>query len=121
MAIVAGRTTTQRLVVPFQAPSNGVVTGNLVVIGAPAGGFQSGVEACNTPPTGLICAGGQEAYTQSDGTYTLALAPGTWWLSGFVDLYSIGGSTQSTSPAQQVTVVAGIQLKKNFTVVVAAS
>jgi len=121
VVIVAGQTTTQQLTVPFQAPSNGVVTGNVVAIGAPAGGFQSGVEACTTPPTGLTCAAGLEAYSQSNGTYTLALPPGKWWLSGFVDLYSSGGFVQSTSPAQQVTVVAGIQLKKNFTVVVAAS
>ena len=120
VTIVAGQTTTQRLTVPFQVPSTGEVTGKVVVVGAPANGFQSGVEACSAPPSGLSCADGQQAYSQSDGTYALSLAPGTWWLAGFVQLFTLGGIGQSLSPAQQVTVTAGTVVKKNFTVTVAA-
>jgi hypothetical protein len=119
--IGAGQTTTQRLTVPFQPSSTGVVTGKVVVIGAPLNGFQSGVQACSAPPSGLSCAGGQDAYSQADGTYVLPLAPGTWWLSGFADLYTISGFGESISPSQEVTIVPGSQLKRNFTVKVAPS
>jgi len=121
VTIAPGQTTTQRLTVPFQTPSTGVVTGKVVVVGAPANGFQAGVEACSAPPSGLSCAGGQDAYSQADGSYVLSLAPGTWWLSGFADLFTVGGFGQSTSPPQQVTIVPGSRLKQNFTVKITAS
>ena len=53
---------------------------------------------------------------EQDGSYTMLLAPGTWWLSGFVDVYSSTGVSQSTSTPRAVPVVAGAELKRNFTV-----
>ena len=119
VTIVAGQTITQRLTIPYQAPSEGAVTGKVIVTGAPVNGFESGVEACSAPPSALSCADGQEAFSQSDGTYSLTLAPGTWWLSGFADLFSTGLSSESTSAPQEVTVAPGAQLKANFIVNVA--
>ncbi len=120
--IVAGQTTSQRLTVPFQTPTSGAVAGDVVVIGAPSeGGFESGVEACAAPPSGLSCADEQEAFSQANGSYTLTLSPGTWWLAGFVDLFGGSGLDQSTSAAQEVTVAPGSQLTADFTVQVATS
>lgn len=119
VTIAAGQTTSQRLTVPFQTPTNGVVTGQVVVIGAPTYGFQSGVEACTAQPAGLSCAGGRQAYSQANGTYSLTLPSGTWWLAGFVDLFTGNGLGQSISPAQEVTVAPGSRLTANFTVPIA--
>ncbi|MHB1518698.1 MAG: hypothetical protein ACYCVN_04810 [Acidimicrobiales bacterium] len=119
VTVSAGQTTTQRLAVPFQEPTTGVVTGAVGVVGAPAGGIESGVQACDAPPSGLSCAGGRDAYSQANGTYVLALAPGTWWLSGFADLFTAGGFSRSTTPAREVTITAGARLRQNFTVTIA--
>jgi len=121
VTIGAGQTTTQKLKVAFQPPSVGLVDGTVEVVGAPANGFQSGVEACSAPPSGLGCADGQEAFTQIDGSYSLTLAPGNWWLSGVAFLFTSGGFGQSTSPSQEVTIVPGSQLKRNFIVKIAAT
>jgi len=120
VTISAGQTTTQKLKVAFQAPSVGLVEGKVEVVGAPANGFQSGVEACSAPSAGLACADGQEAFTQNDGSYSLTLAPGNWWLSGFAFLFTSVGFGQSTTPSQEITIVPGSQLKRNFIVKVAA-
>lgn len=99
------------------------MVGTVDVIGAPAGGFaggfQAGVQACNTPPTATSCPGQQDGYTQSNGLYQLLLSPGTWWVSGFVDVYGNGyGSGQPTTLPRKVSVTADVQKTENFTVVV---
>ncbi len=121
VTIVAGQTTSRLLTVPFQAPTVGVVTGEVVVIGAPANGSEAGVQACTAPPSGTSCAGELVASSQADGSYSLALPPGTWWLSGFVDIYTGVGFGESTSAPEQVTVVPGSHRKLNFTVGVTTS
>jgi len=119
--ITAGQTTTSKLAVPYQTPSVGVVEGKVVVIGAPiSGGFQSGVRACSAPPTGTSCPNAQEAYNQSSSLYQLVLQPGTWWVSGFVDVFGIGaGVNESTTQPVVVTVTSGSRTTENFTVKVA--
>jgi hypothetical protein len=120
VTITAGQTTTKKLTVPYQTPSGGVVSGKVVVIGAPANGFQSGVRACSAPPTGTSCPNEQYAYNnQSGGLYQVVLAPGTWWVSGFVDVFGGVSFNESTSPPTAVTVTPGSRSTENFTVKVA--
>jgi hypothetical protein len=117
VAIAAGQTTTGKLTVPYQTPSVGVVEGKVVVVGAPAdGGFQSGVRACSAPPNGTSCPNAQEAYNQSSNLYQLVLQPGTWWVSGFVDVFGSGGVNESTTQPIVVTVTAGSRTTEDFTV-----
>jgi hypothetical protein len=123
VTIAAGKTTTKGLAIPYQFPTVGAVVGTVDVIGAPAGGFaggfQAGVQACDAPPTATSCPGQQDGYTQSNGLYQLLLSPGTWWVSGFVDVYGNGyGSGQSTTLPRKVSVTAEVQKTENFTVVV---
>ena len=118
VTITAGRTTTRPLFMLYQNPTDGVLSGKVSVIGAPVGGFTSTVRACDAPPTSL-CSGEVDAQVQSDGTYALALPPGTWWVSGVVDVFGPGTTgSESVSPPRQVTVVAGSHLLEGFTVTV---
>ena len=95
---------------PYQTPSDGLVTGTVSAVGAPAGGFSSRVRACDAAPTSL-CSGELDASVQSDGTYQLALPPGTWWVSGVVDVFGFGSTgSEAVSPPRQVTVAAGSHL-----------
>jgi hypothetical protein len=122
VTITAGQTTTHNVDVAYQLPTQGAVTGTITVVGAPANGaYQSGMTACTAPPVGSSCPGQVQTFSQQNGEYTALLAPGTWWLEGFVDVF--GGSTlnQSTSRAKEVAVTAGIELAKNFTVTIDAS
>ncbi len=118
--IVSGQTKTRNLSVPYKQPAQGAATGTVTVIGAPSNGFESGVMACSGLPTGGSCPGEQQAFSQQNGSYTMLLAPGTWWLEGFVDVFG-GSLNQSTSPAKKVVITPGIELTKNFTVTVGAS
>jgi hypothetical protein len=114
--IGAGRTTIKRLVMPYQEPTGAVLSGKVSVIGAPVGGFTSRVRACDAAPTGS-CSGEVDAQVQSDGTYQLPLPPGSWWVSGVVDVFGAGTTgSESVSPPRQVTVVAGSHLLERFTV-----
>ncbi|HEV3132665.1 MAG TPA: hypothetical protein VGY51_11950 [Acidimicrobiales bacterium] len=120
VTITAGQTSTKKLTVPYQTPSGGVVSGKVVVIGAPANGFQSGARACSAPLTGTSCPNEQYAYNyQSGGLYQLSLAPGTWWVSGFVDVFGGVSFNETTSPPTAVTVTPGSRTTQNFTVRVA--
>jgi hypothetical protein len=116
VTIVAMKATLLGVSVPYQAPTNGAVVGTIDVIGAPAGGWQSGAQACTAPPTSTSCPGEQEAYSQSGGAYSLLLSPGTWWVRGFVDFYSPSGPRESNSQARVLQVSAGAQSTENFTV-----
>jgi hypothetical protein len=119
VTIVAGQTTTQKLTLPYQTPSTGVVTGKVVVIGAPTNGFQSGVRACSSLPSGTSCSNEQDAFNQSGGLYKLSLAPGTWWVSGFVDVFGFISLNETTTAPIVVTVTAGSHTIENYTVKVA--
>jgi hypothetical protein len=118
VTVKSGQTTEHNVSVPYQQPAQGAVTGTVNVIGAPNNYFEAGVEACTAPPTSTSCSGEREAYSLSNGKYTLILSPGTWWLSGFVDVYGSSGITRSTSSPQAANVVAGTEIKKSFTVTV---
>jgi hypothetical protein len=117
ITITAGKTVTHTLSVPYQKPAEGAVDGTVHAIGAPANGFQSGVQACSAAPTTAApCPGEEQAYSQTDGTYQLVLPAGTWWVSGFIYENGIESQTEKTSAPRQVTVVAGATLTENFTV-----
>lgn len=117
VTITAGGTTTHKLTVPYQTPSVGAVSGKVSVTGAPLGGFSAGVRACKAAPVASSCPGEQDAEVQADGSYQLALAPGTWWVSGFAYVYGSGlEATEVFSPSRQVTVVAGSKVTERFKV-----
>ena len=48
--------------------------------------------------------------------YSLLVAPGTWWVRGFVDVPGSSGLTQSTSSAVEIHLSAGQNAKENFAV-----
>jgi hypothetical protein len=122
VTIASGETTTRNVTVGYKQPSQGAVTGTVTVVGAPANGyFQAGVLACSGLPTQGSCPGEIETVSQQNGAYTFLLAPGTWWLEGYVDIFTGSTLNQSTSPAKKVAVTAGTELTKNFTVTVGAS
>jgi hypothetical protein len=114
--IASAGTTTQNLTVAYETPTEGAVTGTVDVIGAPAGGNEAGAQACTALPSGATCLGEQDAYAQSGGAYSLLLAPGTWWVRGFVDVPGSSGLTQSTSSAVEIHLSAGQNAKENFAV-----
>jgi hypothetical protein len=118
VTVQSGQTTTRNVSVPYRHPAQGAVKGKVFLIGAPANSFESGVEACTAPPTSSSCPGEQQAFSEEEGSYTMLLSPGTWWLAGFVDVFNAGGVTQSISSPQVANVVAGAELTKNFTVTV---
>lgn len=112
------RTTNHLLTVRYQTPTQAAVTGTVDVVGAPANNFEAGVEACTAAPTATTCAGEQEAFAGLNGTYTLLLTPGTWWVRGFVYTFFGFSSTQSTSAATVVRAQPGLVTTKNFLVTV---
>jgi hypothetical protein len=115
--VVPGQAVTTRLTVPYQTPTVGIVQGTVVVTGAPENGFESGVEACSAIPTATSCQNEQEAYSQEDGRYQLQLNPGTWWVSGFAQVFGFGsGPNQSTTAPREITVRPGSSNTENFTV-----
>lgn len=118
VSVSAGKTTTTKLTVPYQAPTVGAITGKVSVVGVPQYGFQAGARACTTAPVAGSCTGEVDAYLGSTGTYHLDLPPGTWWVQGVVyDYISPGTQTFTTAP-RQVTVSVGSKSTQNFTVVV---
>ena len=116
VTVVAGHKVTHTLFVPYQHPMVGAVAGQVVVLDAPANGYEAGVEACTAIPTASSCPGEQEAFVASGGAYELDLAPGVWWLSGFVDEFGVLGQSQLVSAPRQVTVAAGSILTETFVV-----
>lgn len=70
------------------APTNGTLTGNVVVIGAPAGfAGEVGVAVCPLSSSKGLSASPQYAVSGSGGSYTLTLAAGSWQVREF---YSVG-------------------------------
>ena len=114
VTVVAGLTVDQNLTVPYQAPTEGLLTGSVTVIGAPGEGFESGVEACSAPPVGLSCDDEISVSTDANGHYQLDLPAGTWWVAGFAYLFEDG--QEALSPPRQVVVTAGVRSKANFSV-----
>jgi hypothetical protein len=121
VTVTAGGTTDEDLSVPYQVPTVGAVTGSVDVVGAPEN-TQAGVEACTTAPTTKVCTDEQGTYINSDGTYQLTLTPGTWWVTGYVDLFDYNGPglDQTNATPVKVTVTAGTQTTEDFTVVVSS-
>jgi hypothetical protein len=118
VTVQSGQTTQHNVSVPYQQQAQGDVTGTVNVVGAPENIFETGVEACTAPPTSTSCSGERDAYSLEDGKYSLVLPPGTWWLSGFVDVYGPTSITRSTSQPKVASVVANTVIKKSFTVTV---
>jgi hypothetical protein len=117
--ITPGKTSLRTLNVTYQTPTVGVVQGTVDAIGAPQNDFQTGAQACSAPPSGSTCANEQDSYSQENGAYQLELAPGAWWVSGFVQVYGDGpGEQQSSSAPHEVTVTAGKSVVENFVVTV---
>ena len=116
VTVVAGRTVNRNLVVLYQKPSVGAVTGQVVVLDAPANGFEAGARACTAVPTSTSCPGEEQAFIEQGGTYQLVLQPGTWWVSGFIEEFGAASESQVNSPARQVTIVAGSTVTENFEV-----
>ena len=108
--------TKRDLTLSYQTPTQAAVTGTVDVIGAPANQFESGAQACTAAPTASTCDGQQEAFAEPNGTYTLLLTPGTWWVRGFVETFFGFSSTQSTSTAVVVRAQPGVVTTKSFVV-----
>jgi hypothetical protein len=117
--IASDRVAHQDLTVAYQHPTQSAVTGTVDVIGAPANDFSSGVQACTAAPTTTTCEGQQEVFSGPNGSYTLLLTPGTWWVRGFVDVYFGFSTNQSTSPPVVVQAKAGAITTKTFVVTAA--
>jgi hypothetical protein len=116
VTIASAKTTTKNLTVAYVAPTRGAVVGKIYVIGAPSGGTTAGAQACTAAPSGTACQGEVDAYAGSGGSYTLLLAPGTWWVRGFVEVFSSGAISQSTSAPVKIVLAAGHEAKESFTV-----
>jgi hypothetical protein len=116
VTVAAGQTATRVLTVPYQKPTVGAVTGQVIVLDAPSNGFQSGAQACTAVPTTTSCPGEQEAFSEQGGTYELILSPGTWWISGVVQEFGTLTESQVSSAPVKVTVVAGVTVTENFVV-----
>jgi hypothetical protein len=116
VTVAAGRTVTKTLSVPYQKPTVGAVTGQVVVVDAPANGFESGAQACTAAPASTSCPGEQLAFSAQSGTYQLVLQPGTWWVSGFVQEFGATTESQLTSAPTEVKVAAGATITENFVV-----
>jgi hypothetical protein len=112
VSVTANKTTNKLLTAPYQAPTDGAVTGTVTVIGAPANDFSSGVQACSAKPADGVCQGEQQSYNESTDQYTITLAPGNWWLAGFVQ----DSSGESTSAYTEIAVKAGVESDVDFTV-----
>jgi hypothetical protein len=103
--------------VDYVVPTQGAVTGTIDVIGAPSAGTNAGAQACTALPSGATCQGEVDATALSGGAYSLLLAPGTWWVRGFVYVSALGGLTKVTSSPVEVHLSAGQNAKENFTVI----
>jgi hypothetical protein len=114
--VTAGGTTKAKVVVPYQAPQEGLVTGTVKVDNAPDGAFNAQVRACSSAPTAGTCTDEVDAALSQTGTYQLPLFAGTWWVQG--ESYSYAGVTTQvvTSAAKQIAVVAGVHYKANFVI-----
>jgi len=114
--VTAGATTKAKVVVPYQAPLQGLVTGTVKVTNSPDGAFNAEVRACSSAPTATTCTDEVDATPGQTGTYQLPLLAGTWWVQG--ESYSYAGPTTEvvTSAAKQIAVVAGVHYKANFVI-----
>jgi len=114
--VTAGATTKAKVVVPYQAPLQGLVTGTVKVTNSPDGAFNAEVRACSSAPTATTCTDEVDATPGQTGTYQLPLLAGTWWVQG--ESYSYAGPTTEvvTSAAKQIAVVAGVRYKANFVI-----
>ena len=99
--------------------STGILTGNVIVKGAPAGFFgEVGVAVC---PSGTaaaasvgLCSSPQFAVSGSGGSYTLSLAVGTWQVREF---YSLGyGGGAFIGRPRIVTIGAGQTVRQNIAI-----
>jgi hypothetical protein len=106
VAVTSGSTTTVSLAMPPVPPAPGTVSG---VISQSGGGAISGatVSVCASP--GDAC--GVTATTSSTGSYSLSVAPGTYYVwataSGFTDQYFGGGHSASDPADATIAVTSG--------------
>ncbi|MGB7050262.1 MAG: hypothetical protein WBG41_01695 [Acidimicrobiales bacterium] len=97
------------------ATSMGTLTGNVVVIGAPAGfSGEVGVAACPASASKGLCSSPQFAVSGSGGSYTLSLAAGAWEVREF---YSVGfnGGAFIGRP-RTISLIGGQTVRQNFAI-----
>ena len=99
--------------------STGILTGNVVVRGAPVRFFgEVGVAVCpsGTPAAASVglCASPQFAVSGSGGSYTLSLAVGTWQVREFYSLGYEGGAF--IGRPRIVTIGAGQTVRQNIAI-----
>ena len=98
-------------------PSTGQITGNVVVRNAPAGfAGEVGIVACpsTATPSRALCSSPQYAFSGSGGSYTLAVAAGTWQVYTFYDVGYQGGAY--VGRARTVVVAPGATVRLNIAV-----
>jgi hypothetical protein len=94
---------------------NGTLTGNVVVIGAPAGfAGEVGVAVCPVSSSKGLCTSPQYAVSGSGGSYTLSLAAGPWQVREF---YSVGfeGGAFLGRP-RTLSLVGGQTIRENISI-----
>ena len=113
------------LSIDYVAPTDGAITGTTTLFDAPSGSSPTGVQACsdkpvlNPPPTFPLPCVYSATSISVDGSYQLALPPGTWWINEIYQLVTPSGGgvftgTQGDGPSQQVTIVAGVTTTLNL-------
>jgi hypothetical protein len=95
--------------------STGTLTGNVVVIGAPANfSGEVGVAACPATASKGLCSSPQFAVSGSGGSYTLSLAAGSWEVWEFYSLGFEGGAF--IGRARAVSLVGGQTVRQNIAI-----
>jgi hypothetical protein len=102
-------------------PGSGLLTGNVVVRGAPVGfAGEVGVVACPSSSSRTsLCASPQYAYSGSGGSYTLALAAGSWdvytfYSLGYSEFFPGGPGGSYVGRSRTVTIGAGATVRLNI-------
>jgi hypothetical protein len=109
----------QNLTVPYQAPTDGLVTGSVTVTGAPESGYEAIVEACSAPPTELSCDNEEGTNVEDNGDYQLPLSAGTWWVAAVV--FSFESGQEVVGSPREVVVTAGARSRANLAVAFSSS
>ena len=97
------------------SPSTGTLTGNVVVVGAPAGfAGEVGVAACPAPSSKGLCSSPEYAVSGSGGSYTLSLAAGSWQVREFYVVGYQGGAF--IGRPKTISLVGGQTVRRNIAI-----
>ncbi|MDQ1485930.1 MAG: hypothetical protein QOJ62_1623 [Actinomycetota bacterium] len=106
ITVSSGGTTTVSLAMPATVVAPGTVSG---VISSTSGPAISGATVSVCPTAGVAC--GVTATTASNGSYSVSVAPGTYYAwahaTGYTDTYSGGGHSASDPLNSTITVSSG--------------